>query len=69
MYNKDSNNALEQDVQGGGGNSVLGNIQGQARSGFEQPHLAVDVPVNCRRVGLDDLLMVRSNSKDSDSRK
>ena len=39
----------------GGVCPVLGVMHGQARSGSEQPDLAADVPVNCRRVGLDDL--------------
>jgi len=35
--------------------SVLRDIQGQAGPGSEQSDLAVDVPVHCRVVGLDDL--------------
>ena len=38
-----------------GGCPVLGDIQGQAGLGSKQPDLTVDVPVHCRRVGLDDL--------------
>ena len=30
-------------------------IQGQAGPGSEQPDLAIDVPVHCRGVGLDEL--------------
>ena len=47
--------ALEQTAQQGGGCSILGCIQGKAGAGSEQPDLAVDVPVYCRGVGLDDL--------------
>ena len=32
-----------------------GDIQGQAGQSSEQSDLAVDVPVHCRGVGLDDL--------------
>ena len=39
----------------GGGYPILGDIQGQARPGSEQPDLAVGVPVHCRGVRLDDL--------------
>ena len=35
---------------------VLGNTQGQAGPGSEQPDRAVGVPVHCRGVGLVDLL-------------
>jgi len=35
--------------------SHLGDIQGQAGQGFEQPDQAVGVPVRCWGVGLDDL--------------
>ena len=33
----------------------LGDIQGQAGQGSENPSLAVDVPVHNRRIGPDDL--------------
>lgn len=42
-----------------------GDIQVQAGQGSKQSVLAVDVPVNFRDVGLDDLLMVPSNSNNS----
>ena len=42
-------------VQRGGGSPVPGDIQGQAGPGFEQPDLAVGVPVHCRGVGLEHL--------------
>lgn len=35
--------------------TIPGNIQGQAEQSSEQPGLVVNVPVNCRKVGLDDL--------------
>ena len=41
-------------AQRGGGCPVLGDFQGQAELGSEQPGLAVCVPVHCRGVGLDD---------------
>ena len=34
---------------------ILGDIQGQAGQGSEQPALAVGVPAHCREVGLDGL--------------
>ena len=52
FYGK-SSEALEQVAQRGGG--VLGDIQGQAGWGSEQPDVAVDVPVHCREVGLVNL--------------
>jgi len=42
-------------VQRGGGSPSLGDVQGQAGPGSEQPDLAVDVSVHCRGVGLNDL--------------
>ena len=33
---------------------MLGDTQGQAGHGSEQPDVAVDVPVHCRGVKLDD---------------
>jgi len=47
--------ALEQLAQGGDGSPILGDIQGQAGQGSEQPNLAVSVPVHSRGVTLDDL--------------
>lgn len=38
-----------------GGCPVLEEIQGQDGPGSERSDLAVDDPVHCRRVGLDDL--------------
>ena len=46
---------MEQVVQRGGGCLVPGDIQGHIGPGFEQLDLAIDVPVHCRKVGLDDL--------------
>ena len=34
---------------------VPGDIQGQGGWGCEQSNLAIDVPVYCRGIGLDDL--------------
>jgi len=42
-------------AQRGGGCPIPGDIQVQAGWGSEQPDLAIDVPVHCRRVKLDDL--------------
>jgi len=56
---------LEQAAQRGGMFSVPGNTQVQTEPGSEQPDLAVDDSVHCRRVGLDELLKVPSNSNDS----
>lgn len=39
-------------VQGGGGCSVPGNVQGQVGQGSEQPDLAEDPPAYCSRFGL-----------------
>jgi len=38
-----------------GGCPILGDMQDQARWGFEQPDGAVGVPVHCRGNGPDDL--------------
>ena len=46
--------ALEQVAQRGGGCPIPGDTRGQAGQGSEQPELAVDVPVHCRGVELDD---------------
>ena len=45
---------VEQVAQRGGGSPVLADIQGQAGPGSEQSDQAVEVPADCRRVGLDD---------------
>ena len=42
-------------AQRGGGCPIPGDTRGQAGWGSEQLDLAVDVPVDCRGVGLDDL--------------
>ena len=47
--------ALEQVARRGGEHPILGNIQDQPRLGSEQPDQAVDVPVHCKGVRLDDL--------------
>jgi len=54
FYNRDGE-ALEQVAQRGVRCPVLGSIQGWARSGSEQPDLAVGVPVHSKRVGLQGL--------------
>ena len=46
---------LEEVAQRYGGCPIPGSCQGEAGSGPGQPDLAVDVPVHCRGVGLDDL--------------
>ena len=38
-----------------GGYPVPGDIQCQSEPGSEHPNLAVDVPVHCRAIGLDEL--------------
>jgi len=38
-----------------GGCSIPGDTKGQDGQGSEKPHLAVDVPIHCRGVELDDL--------------
>jgi len=48
--------ALEQVAQGGGGCSIPEDIQGQAGWGSEQLVVAAGVPVQCRGVGVDDLV-------------
>lgn len=47
--------ALEQVDQRGGGSPDPRGIQGKAGWDPEEPDLAVDGPVHCRGVGLDDL--------------
>jgi len=37
------------------GPTAAGHLQSEAGSGYGQPDLAVDVPVHCRGVGIDDL--------------
>ena len=54
MYNM-SGEAQEQVAQSCGGSPIPGDMQDQAGPVFKQPDLAVDVPVQCRRVGVDDL--------------
>jgi len=54
FYNRDGE-ALEQVAQRGVRCPVLGSIQGWARSGSEQPDLAVGIPAFCIGVGVDDL--------------
>ncbi len=46
---------MEQVGQRGVGCPIAGDIQSQAEPGSEQPDLAVDIPVHCMGVGLDDL--------------
>jgi len=46
---------LEQVAQRGGGCSIPGDSQGQARQGSGQPDVSVGVPSHCRGVGLDGL--------------
>jgi len=55
IFYSEGGEALEQVVQRGIRCSIPGDIQGQAGPGSEQPDLAVDIPVSCRGVGLDDL--------------
>ena len=50
-----SGEALEQVAQRGGRCPELGDIQGQAGRGFEQPDLAAGVSVHCMRVAPDEL--------------
>ena len=50
----ESGETLEQ-VSRDGGSSDPGDIHSHAGWGFEQPDLAVGVPVHCRGFGLDDL--------------
>jgi len=45
--------SCSQVAQTGGGSPVIGNTQGQAGRGSEQPDVAVGVPVHCRAVGPD----------------
>jgi len=53
--------ALEEVAQRGGSCPIPGNIQGQVGQGSEQPDLVVDVPTQCRGVGLRWPLKVPSN--------
>jgi len=54
FYNR-SNEALEQVAWRSGGCSVPAETQGQAGQGYEQPYLAVGIPIHYRGIGLDDL--------------
>jgi len=47
--------ALEQVAQRGGGCPILGDTQGQAGWGSEQPDVAAGVPAHCRQVRIDGL--------------
>ena len=47
--------AVAQVAQRGGGCSVLGDIQGQAGWGSEQPDIDIAVPDHCSEDGLGDL--------------
>ena len=55
FHNKGSE-GLEQFAQRGGECPNLGDVQGQARGGMEQPELAAAVCVQCMGLGLDNLL-------------
>ena len=55
MFHNKGGEVLEQITQRCGECSVLGDIQGQARGGSEQPDLALGAAVHCRGVGLDDV--------------
>jgi len=46
---------VEQVAQKSCGFSITGNVQGQVKWGFEQPHLVKDVASHGRGVGLSDL--------------
>lgn len=54
FYNRGSK-VLAQDAQKDGGCHVSGDIQNQSGWGFEQPDVALGIPVHCRGVGLDGL--------------
>jgi len=47
--------ALAQVTQRGGGCPIPGDTQGETGWGSEHPNVAVNVPIHCRGVGLDDL--------------
>lgn len=51
--NKDGE-ALEQAAERCGRCPILEDIQGKAGWGFQQPFLALGVPVHCKAVRLDD---------------
>ena len=63
FYDK-SSEALEQVAQRDDGCPVAGDIR-YVGWGSEQHDLAIDVPAHFQEVGLDDLLKVLFNSKDS----
>ena len=54
FYNEDGE-ALAQVAQRGNGSPIHGDFQGEPGSGPGQFDLTMDVPVQCRGVGLDDL--------------
>lgn len=55
MFHSDSAKVLEQVAQREGGCLALGDIQGNTRQGSEQLDLAVDITVDCKVFGLEDL--------------
>ena len=55
VFYSESGEALEQLAWRGGACPIPEDIQGQAGQTSEQSGAAVDVPVYCREVGLDDL--------------
>ena len=54
MCYSEGSEALEQVAQIGGGCPIISDIKGKTGPGSGQPDPAVDVPVHCRGVGLDD---------------
>ena len=55
MFYSEGGEAVEQVAQRSGGSPILGDNQGHAGWGSQQPDLVVGVPVQCREVGLNDL--------------
>ena len=55
VFYSESDEALEQVFQRCSSSPVSGDIQGWAELGSEQPGQAVDIPVHCKGVGIDDL--------------
>ena len=55
IFYSEGGETLAQVTQRGSGGPMHGNIQGQIGRGSEQPGLIEDIPIHCRRVGLDDL--------------
>ena len=53
MFYGKCDETMAQISQRGGCCPIPGNIEGQVQWGSEQPELVLDVPVQCRRVGLD----------------